>query len=232
MGSASPLIVVTGTGTNVGKTHVATALLRAWGTTRAVLGYKPVETGAGSSSMGEDARSLAGASTFHVKRPAFAYVLAPPISPHLAARHAGVVLDLAKLERQVSELRAEAAGVVVELAGGLFTPLTREAVNLDLARALDATALLLVAPDRIGVLHDVGATLRAARASALHLHGVVLSAPAVPDASTGTNTSEIHDINGISVLATFPRSSVDEERTLAAARSVLDALGLGEGREP
>ncbi len=78
MASESPLVVVVGTGTDVGKTHVATAVLRAWGVHAKTIGYKPVETGVGPSGVGEDARSLAEASTFHVKHPPLVYRFAPP----------------------------------------------------------------------------------------------------------------------------------------------------------
>jgi dethiobiotin synthetase len=229
MGALSPLLVVTGTGTDVGKTHVATALLHAWGTTHKVLGYKPVESGVGPSGLGDDARRLAEASTFHVKRSLFGYAFGPPISPHLAARRDGVVVEIAKIAMQVAELRAEVEGLVVELAGGLFSPLSRETVNLDLAKALQATAILLVAPDRIGVLHDVGATVRAANASGLSLQGIALSAPTVSDASTGTNEAELIDITRLYVLASFPRGAVDAPVSSVAARAVLDGLALGRG---
>ncbi len=236
MASESPLVVVVGTGTDVGKTHVATAVLRAWGVHAKTIGYKPVETGVGPSGVGEDARSLAEASTFHVKHPPLVYRFAPPVSPHLAARSEGVVLDLAKLAEQAAELRAQADGVVVELAGGLFTPVSREKVNADLARALRPSAVLLVAPDRIGVLHDVGATLRAARACGLPVTAIALSAPLSPDASTGTNATEIEDIMGVSVLARFPRADPYATETEAAARAVLAGLKLAvsgrHGRKP
>jgi dethiobiotin synthetase len=227
MEALSPLIVVTGTGTDVGKTHVATALLRSWGATRRVFGYKPVESGVGASGLGDDARRLAEASTFHVKRSLFGYAFAPPISPHLAARREGVVVDLAKIAMQVAELRGEVDGLVVELAGGLFSPLSRDTVNLDLVKALHATAVLLVAPDRIGVLHDVGATIRAAKGAGVSLQGIALGAPSVSDASTGTNATELTDINGLYVLASFPRAPVDAPVSFAAARAVLEGLALG-----
>jgi dethiobiotin synthetase len=226
--SLSPLLVVAGTGTDVGKTHVATAILHAWGTRSRVVGYKPVETGVDSSGIGDDARRLAEASTFHVKRPLFAYAFSPPISPHLAARRAGVVLDLARLVEQVTALRGQAEGVVVELAGGLFSPLSSDLVNADLARMLQASALLLVAPDRIGVLHDLGATLRAAAARGLSVERIALSAPPLADASTGTNGVEIIDIHGLSSLASFPRDRADAAASVAAAWTLLRGLNLGE----
>jgi dethiobiotin synthetase len=226
MASQSPLVLVAGTGTNVGKTHVATVLIRAWGAERKVVGYKPIETGVAVSDVGEDARRLSDASTFHVQRRLFGYALPEPVSPHLAARRAGQVFEFEKLVAQVTELRELAEGVVVELAGGVFTPLSREWVNLDLAKALEATAVLLVAPDRIGVLHDVGATLRAALGSGLRFDAIALSAPPVPDASTGTNAVELFDITGIRVLASFPWAAIDLPASIVAAEAVLEGLNL------
>jgi dethiobiotin synthetase len=162
-----------------------------------------------------------------VKRSLFGYAFGPPISPHLAARRDGVVVDIAKIATEVAELRAEVEGLLVELAGGLFSPLSRETVNLDLAKALQATAIVLVAPDRIGVLHDVGATVRAAKASGLSLQGIALSAPAISDASTGMNAAELVDITRLYVLASFPRADADARASLVAARAVLEGLALG-----
>jgi dethiobiotin synthetase len=226
-GARSPLVVVTGTGTEIGKTHVASALLRAWGGSARVVGYKPVETGVEPGTEGADAIALREASTFHVEHPLRRSTFREPLSPHLAARHEGRTLHVDDLVEQARALREQAEGVVVELAGGLFTPLAADLFNADLARALEPTAILLVAPDRLGVLHDVAATSRAARHAGLTLEAVVLSAPSHSDLSTGTNALELHDIVGIRVLATFPRAEGDDARTQEASRGLLEALRLG-----
>jgi dethiobiotin synthetase len=235
----APLVVVAGTGTGVGKTHVAAALLRAWGESAAVVGYKPVETGvtglgAGSAvgvgvgAEGDDTRTLREASTFHVKHsPLFQWTFFDPVSPHLAARREGASIDLAPLVEQASRLRREAEGVVVELAGGLFTPLAPAVLNLKLVQELAPTSIVVVAPDRLGVLHDVGAILYAAAHFGLEVSGVVLSQVASPDASSGTNANEITHIFGAVVLAVFPRVPGDDASTQRAARELLDRLGAG-----
>jgi dethiobiotin synthetase len=242
MGTPSPLVVVAGTGTEVGKTHVAVALLRAWGSRARVVGYKPVETGvtrvssqvspeiAGADPEGEDAGQLRRASTFHVKHALFAQTFRDPVSPHLAARREGSTVDLVRLAEQASQLRQEAEGVVVELAGGLFTPLDSRLYNADFARKLAATHLLLVAPDRLGVLHDIAATLHAATHVGLRIHGVVLSESATKDASSGTNAGEIEAALGARVLAAFPRADQEDEGTKGAAGRLLEALSLSHDR--
>jgi dethiobiotin synthetase len=212
----SPLLVVTGTGTEIGKTHTACALASAWGRSAKVAAVKPIESGGTA-----DGDALGRVSTFHVTRCRAPYMYAHPVSPHLAGRREGRPVDLAVVADWVASFRREADGVLVELAGGLFSPVTESATNADLAKALAPTAVLLVAPDRLGVLHDVGSATRAARSEGLALHGVLLSAPAAPDSSTGTNAAELRLVTDLPVLAVYPRASVEE---LAARADTAGAL--------
>ncbi|HEX3343654.1 MAG TPA: AAA family ATPase, partial [Polyangiaceae bacterium] len=133
--------------------------------------------------------------------------LKAPISPHRAARLEGVTLPLDDLARGVRAALATADVVLVELPGGLFTPLAPGTLNADFAADLRPDDVLLVAPDRLGVLHDVLAATRAAAAAGLRLRGVVLVAPAAPDASTGANAADLADYAPIPVLATIPRGA-------------------------
>jgi len=216
----APLVVVTGTGTGIGKTHVSAALLKQWsraleaaGLAHAhVAGLKPVESGVVPGAV-TDAQVLEQASTFHVKRFPPPYMLARAVSPHLAAADEGRVLDLEVIRAYVEAVRAEADAVAVELPGGLFSPLAPELDNAAVARALLPTAVLLVAPDRLGVLHDVAAATRAAAACGLRLDGILLVAPDQADASTGTNAAELRVVSSVPVVASLPRADVD---TLAA----------------
>ena len=199
------LVVVTGVGTEIGKTHVAAGLVAAWGREAAVLGYKPIESGV-VGDAGSDEALLRSVSTFHVKHPPVQFRLRAAVSPHLAARAEARAVPFAEIVADVSRLRADTA-VVVELPGGLFSPLTDTTCNADLALALAPDVILLIAPDRLGVLHEVRAGYEACRARGLPLDGVVLSAPATPDLSTSTNAEELARTSGLPVLASFPRAS-------------------------
>ncbi|MEZ4439036.1 MAG: dethiobiotin synthase [Polyangiaceae bacterium] len=181
-------VVVVGTGTEVGKTFVATALAAAfrragWRTA----GVKPVESGGGLGGWA-DAAALASAAGGGPGRPLYGFV--PPLSPHLAARRAGDEVQIASVVGWVDRMRDER--VVVETAGGLLTPLSDSATNLSLVEALMPCRLVVVASDRLGVLHDVGCVRAVLRERGLWAQAVVvLSAPAVADASTGTNGPEL-----------------------------------------
>ena len=160
---AGRLVIVTGTGTGIGKTHVSEALLRALSDSfRRVTGLKPVETGVGGSER-SDRERLESASSFHVKQSG--YLFAQPVSPHLAARESAQTIEAGVLQSTVDRVREQADLTLVELAGGLFTPLSPCMLNVDVVRSLHADFVLLVAPDRLGVLHDVLVATSAAASS-------------------------------------------------------------------
>ncbi len=202
------LIMVSGTGTSIGKTHFSEALLLALGRLfRRVAGVKPIETGMGEATISDAAR-LERVSTFHVKH--FGYVFAEPLSPHLAARETETPIRLDVLVPLIHAARATADVLLVELPGGLFSPLSDTEVNADLVRAANPDITLLVAPDRLGVLHEVISTHRAAATAAVDLHGIVLVAPDKPDASTGLNAAELARVVEVPVVATTRRAPPQE----------------------
>ncbi|MEO8798172.1 MAG: dethiobiotin synthase, partial [Polyangiaceae bacterium] len=188
------ILVVTGTGTEIGKTHLGVSILERAGRTAAVLGYKPIESGCGLNAPTSDHALLAAASTFHVKHPP-EYLFGAPISPHLAARLEGRRIDLDLIVERVAHLATQVEGLLVELAGGLFSPLNEASLNVQLLvklqHSLPASKAVLVVPDRLGVLHDVGSTVRAAKGEGARLDAILLAMPASPDASTGTNAAEL-----------------------------------------
>lgn len=219
----SLLIVITGTGTDIGKTHFAEALLRSLAPYRRVIGLKPVETGLANASASDGDR-LERASSFHVQP--FGRVFAEGLSPHLAARRAGEPpIELGPLISAILDIRTQSDVTIVELAGGLFTPLSDTVVNADLARQLDADATLLVAPDRLGVLHDVISTARAADSVPLDVSGVVLVTPEFPDASSGQNAPEIQRLIRPPLLLTVPRATVSALAALSMMLEVADFIG-------
>jgi dethiobiotin synthetase len=216
------LLIITGTGTSIGKTHVAEALILAWRRqTARVVGLKPVESGVQDGSETDEAR-LGAVSSFHVKHAP--YRLTAPLSPHLAAREEGIAIDLETICAFVDSGRQQADATVVELPGGLFTPLTEKASNADLVSVLAPSVVLLVAPDRLGVLHDVAACMRAAATKSVRIDGVVLVAPGLSDASTGRNAQELSSIAGVPVWAVIPRGSPHELSELPVLSRLVDEV--------
>lgn len=199
------LVLVTGTGTGIGKTHVACQLVSLGCLQGTAWGFKPIETGVVGD--GPDASALGAVSSFHVKHLLdSSFVFAEGLSPHLAARGEGRSISVATICEKVRDLRGAVDLLIVELAGGLFTPLEEEVFNADLAIALAPDRVVLVAPDRLGVLHDLGATTRAAKSAGCRIDAIVLNAPSAADASTGRNAAEVGLVApGPLVLGPLPR---------------------------
>lgn len=223
----APLVLVTGVGTGIGKTHFAEALVRAWARRAPrVVGYKPIESGV-EAGVPNDQTALDRASTFHVKH--HRVELGAPLSPHLAARREGRPLDLPHIVEHVRTLCASCDGVVVELAGGAFSPLDDARTNADLVAMLaephPRARVVLVASDRLGVLHDVIASLRALAhgPTPLHVDGIVLQTPAHVDASTGLNGDELARWASAPVTV-VPRGAPHDDAVVTAAGEALRTL--------
>ena len=133
------------------------------------------------------------------------------------------MIDLQATIDWVRRASEGADGVLVELPGGLFSPLGPTSTNADLAVALPPDAVFLVAPDRLGVLHDVGATVRAAHAERIAIRALVLVATATLDASSTTNAAELALVTRETILGPVPRAPSAE---LADHPAVRDALAL------
>jgi dethiobiotin synthetase len=253
--SARPvLVLVVGTGTDVGKTHVSCALLAAArvSATSPLRGFKPLLSGVSptvaarlaSASLDYTNADSEPADACDAERHGFAqgeapfqplHVFAAPVSPHLAARLEGKELDFPRLTLacvEAAESLRPGVGLLVETAGGLFSPCTTTTTYADLAVTLATThaarvslRIVLVAPDRLGVIHDLRATLLALAAVGSSVEPVVvLSAPSTPDASTGTNQAELGTLGITSVSAVFPRSTPSSPSSRAAAEATLAAL--------
>jgi dethiobiotin synthetase len=217
-------VVVVGTGTGVGKTHLSVALLHALGLQgRSAVGLKPVESGLGQGES--DAARLAAASTFHVKHLA-PYQFPDPVSPHLAARRVGVEVSPARIVDWVAE--CSAPWTIVETAGGLLTPLAPALTNLDLLQMLAPDIVLLVGVDRLGTLHDVAACLLALATDRATLPApvVVLQAPEVADLSTGTNAEEMIALGMVQHVELVPRGAPSDRPVAEAMLVLLERLQL------
>ncbi len=209
------IILISGTGTGIGKTFLACATLHALSRRgQRGLGVKPVESGGR-----EDVDALEQASTFHVTRSTPPYLLKTPVSPHLAARLDGVTIDIDVICRWVSScLETKPDVLVVELPGGLFSPLTDAGLtNADLTRALNPHRTWVVTPNRLGALHDVLATVAGASMKGVRIDDVVLSTPTTPDLASDSNADELRRLLPTIGIHVLLRTNLEGATNVAAA---------------
>ena len=171
---------VTGTDTGVGKTFIASALLRA---ARArgltCVGYKPIAAGAtlqDGELQNEDALELIEAAGTGLDYADInPVVLRPAIAPHIALGQ----VDRDVSARQLAEGCPEAAFVLVEGAGGWFVPLNERETLADVCAALGAKVILVVAM-KLGCLNHALLTAGAITRSGLTLAGWIANSPGDP----------------------------------------------------
>lgn len=170
-------LYLAGTDTGVGKTAVAVAVVRQLVGAGVRVGvYKPVASGVSPDAL---AASDPGLLWEAAGRPLSPSAVCPQwfraaIAPPRSARVEGRRVDESLLRSGIAPWVEASDFVVVEGAGGLYSPLGDVSLNVDLARDL-ALPLVIVDAARLGAVGRTLATVRAARADGLRVAAVVLS---------------------------------------------------------
>jgi dethiobiotin synthetase len=197
-------LFITGTDTGVGKTYVAALIARSLVSGGRKVGvYKPAASGCHEGAS-DDALALWGAAGSPGELDAVCpQRFAAPLAPHLAARAEGNSIDRELLRTGVKYWQDRSEIVVVEGAGGLLSPISDEDFVADLA--LDfGYPLVIVAPNRIGVINQTLQTLLVAKSyrGGIPIAGVVLNDvdPAAGDLSRISNYEELCRLSESAVL--------------------------------
>ncbi|MEC5129192.1 dethiobiotin synthase [Verrucomicrobiales bacterium BCK34] len=179
----SKAIFITGTDTDVGKTHLAVELIRALRESgQDAIGMKPIECGGNTDSTAlHEASRRADLTLQEVNPVSFPQPLAP------AAMKADGRVSFSALKSAADSLCDRSDFVVIEGAGGWLVPVDGERSMEDLAIAL-GFPVLIVSANRLGVLNHTLLTLRAIEAAGLTCAGIYLNTiPGQSDLSSETN---------------------------------------------
>ena len=194
-------IVVTGTDTDIGKTVFAAGLTAALGARY----WKPVQAGLAD---GSDAASVVtlGVPAEHVLPEA--YRLTTPCSPHLAAEIDRVTIDPDRLA-----LPEVDGPLVVEGAGGVMVPVTRDLIFADLF-ARWGKPVVLVARTGLGTINHSLLSIEALRSRAVPILGIAFVGDPVEDSE-----ATIATLGKVRRLGRLPRLDPLNAATLAQAFS-------------
>jgi dethiobiotin synthetase len=220
-------VFITGTDTGVGKTVVACALVRALRARGARVGVmKPVASGAVETPEGlrnADALALieaAGTTGDTAYAEVNPYCFEPPISPHIAAKEAGIDVDTNLIRHKYDALAARSDWVVVEGAGGWFAPINAHQTMADLAWALSIPALMVVGL-RLGCLNHAQLTRLGVESQGVTLLGWIASAVDPLMDRSPENLAALERLLGEPPLAVIPHGT---EATLAVLTTVAERL--------
>ncbi|MBQ9406756.1 MAG: adenosylmethionine--8-amino-7-oxononanoate transaminase [Desulfovibrio sp.] len=181
---------VAGSGTDVGKTVVTAAMLRAlWRLGTPAQALKVVQTGVRDvqSPLGDThvyataLEDMPQAKAVQPTQPLYCFAL--PASPHLAAAQEQTSLCVEHLCAALRRFQAESAPalLLLEGAGGLHVPINAQEDMLDVMAAL-GLPVLLVGSNVLGGLNHMLLSLDALRDAGLRLAGIALVTPADPSA--------------------------------------------------
>ncbi|WP_034943618.1 dethiobiotin synthase [Erwinia oleae] len=171
---------ITGTDTEVGKTVASTALLQAARAAglRAV-GYKPVASGCEMTPDGlrnEDALALQKNSALSLP---YAQInplaFAEPTAPHIVSAEEGRPIAFEQLSAGLATLTERAEWVLVEGAGGWFTPLSETTTFAGWVEQ-EQLPVVLVVGVKLGCINHAMLTAQAIQASGLRLAGWIANA--------------------------------------------------------
>jgi len=158
-------IFVTGTDTDVGKTLVAALLCLRLNASY----WKPIQ--AGSPTDSQRIASWIGAAKVHRET----FVLKHPLSPNQAAEKEALAID-----PQCFELPDSPGSLVVEGAGGLLVPISREFFMIDLIQKL-TLPVVLTARSGLGTLNHTLLSIEALKRRKIPIVGIVLNGDPHPD---------------------------------------------------
>jgi dethiobiotin synthetase len=192
-----PVIVVTGTDTDVGKTVFAAALAGALGARY----WKPVQAGFDPQGDTDSVAALSGARVLPE-----AYRLTTPCSPHRAAAIDGVTIDPARLALPDGD-----GPLVVEGAGGVLVPVTPDLLFADLF-ARWARPVVLVARTGLGTINHSLLSIEALR----HRDVPILGIAFIGEEQTDSEAT-IARLGAVKRLGCLPRLAPLDAATLAAA---------------
>jgi dethiobiotin synthetase len=220
------MLVVSGTGTGVGKTVVTAALATlAMSTGCRVAVLKAVQTGVRAGEPGDldQVRRLAGRAVTCGELARYP----DPLAPATAARRAGIPpVTPARVIAAARELGAVHDLLLIEGAGGLLVPLDGAGGTLaDVAAGL-AAPVLVVAAAGLGTLNHTALTAEVLRTRGLSCLGIVIGSwPPEPDLAARCNLVDLPALTGLPLLGALPAGAGQLTATqfLSAARQGLES---------
>jgi len=190
-------LFLTGTDTNVGKSYVASLLVRALrGQGRDCVGLKPICCGDREDAILLHA-AADGAIEINDINPVW---LRTPAAPYTAALIENRNIDMALIREGYERARARHESVIVEGAGGWLVPIARDYYVADLAVEMGLPVAVVVA-NRLGAINHALLTVQAVRARDLECAGIILNHPSEEeDIATTTNRGVLEEFAGVPVL--------------------------------
>ncbi|MBO8217948.1 dethiobiotin synthase [Prochlorococcus marinus] len=179
--------IICGTDTDIGKTLISSFFVKGLNS----FYWKPIQSGIESQTDSETVEKLAQVSKEKIIKEA--YVFTKPLSPHWAAEIDQKAINFDKLR-----LPKVQGSLIIETAGGLMVPLTRNFLQIDQIKEWNLP-VILVCKSSLGTLNHTLLSIEALKQRNIEILGLVVNGEKHLD-----NPKTLVDFSGIPLIAEFP----------------------------
>ncbi len=207
-------LFITGTDTNVGKTHLTCWIARRLRSNNICVGaYKPVCSGADYDAelkqfVWSDVERLWDATGREFNRTDICpQQFQAPVAPPVAARMQGQHVNADLLRTGITVWKDRVDVLLVEGVGGWLSPLSERETVADLARDF-GFGVLVIAPQRLGMIGQTLLTLESIANRQLPIVGVIVNEiDQTTDRSSASNIEELRKFTNVPILGVFQNDS-------------------------
>lgn len=210
-------IFITGTGTDVGKTYVSALIVKKMREAGFNCGYyKPVVSGVvelGKHLVDSDPNYVIKISGMdEMAENCVSYWWKEAVSPHLAAKRAGDVIDIEKIKTDFAKQTEKYDYLLIEGAGGITCPLIINSEEKYLLKDLIwelGLSIIIVADAGLGTINSTLLTVEYARENGVEIEGIILNNYESDNFMHWDNLQQIEVLTGVNVVATVSRGAGD-----------------------
>ena len=186
--------IICGTDTDVGKTLISSFFVRGLKS----FYWKPIQSGIETETDSQSILRLSGIKKEKILKEA--YIFEKPVSPHWAAE-----IDGKKIDINLLNLPKIDGSIVIETAGGLMVPITRNFLQIDQIRKWNLP-VIIVCRSSLGTLNHTLLTIEALKKRNIKILGLIINGEKHLD-----NPKTLREFSKLPIIAEFPRlSNIDK----------------------
>ena len=179
--------IICGTDTDIGKTLISSFFVRGLNS----FYWKPIQSGIESQTDSQTVETLSQVSRKKIIKEA--YVFTKPLSPHWAAE-----IDQKTINFDLLRLPQIKGSLIVETAGGLMVPITRNFLQIDQIKQWNLP-VILVCKSSLGTLNHTLLSIEALKRRNIEIFGLVVNGEKHLD-----NPKTLVEFSGIPLITEFP----------------------------
>ena len=179
--------IICGTDTDIGKTLISSFFVRGLNS----FYWKPIQSGIESHTDSQTVKKLAQVGREKIIKEA--YVFTKPLSPHWASE-----IDKKTINLDTLRIPKVKGSFIIETAGGLMVPITRNFLQIDLIKQWNLP-VILVCKSSLGTLNHTLLSIEALKRRNIKILGLVVNGEKHLD-----NPKTLVEFSGIPLIAEFP----------------------------